>query len=358
MRRIYICAAAALLLCGCSSSSSQDDNGAGLAIVDNGGASYRVSVPACEYPEFLKDIKDPDNIMNKSRVSFESSMVTEVTTQPFDNYECTYTYPGSYIYKENGFEGVLDSDGAVLIAADTFARAEFVSPVLLKMYLYDYSDDYVIADISDKNKPEIIDNYKFSSSRIKTVARKPDDSDKVLTYLQVNGTDVGSSGYDSVQQKDTSELPDSISCKRAYTVTKDGAYYIITFDEYYNYTVYEGTYSKVSLNIDGQAGSCNIMSFDDDLEAKSLIDSFAKMEDTLEKKDDEDFISFDFGIYGEDSYVVTLYESGKYISQGEKNGEEFYESAKVDKRCFADLVKWVDTVVSLEYVKEEKSEQE
>ena len=53
--------------------------------------------------------------------------------------------------------------------------------------------------------------------------------------------------------------------------------------------------------------------------------------------------------------------SGKYevmVVFSEKNGEEFYESAKVDKRCFADLVKWVDTVVSLEYVKEEKSEQE
>ena len=348
-RMIFIAAAAALVLCGCSSSSAQDDSGAGLAIVDNGGASYNVNVSPYVYPEFLKDITGTDSSLNLSSVSFEPSMVTEVKTQPFENYECTFTYPGLYIYTQDGFEGVLDSDGNVVIAADTFAKAELLSPTLIKLYLYEGMDEYIIADIGDKNKPEMINSYKFQPSRIKTVQRKTEESDKVLTYLEVGGVPVGSTGYDSVIQKDLSELPEGIDCKRAYTVTKDGAYYIVTFDEYYNYTIYEGTYSKVSLNIGGQAGSCSIMSYEDDLEAKSLIDSFSKMEDTVDKKDDDDFISFEFGVYGEDKYVVTLYSSGKYISQGVKDGKDFYESAKVDRRCFGDLVKWVDTVVSQEY---------
>ena len=350
---------AAMLMCSCTNNNESDDEGVGLAVVDNGGASYNTNVPGYNYPEFLDKIDNADTLSNVSYDSFDESLISEVKSQPFEGYECLFSYPGLYVYRLGNFVGVLDSDGNVIIPADTFASAELVSPTLLKMYLYDFDDSsYVYADISSKTEPRLTDSFSFKSSNIKTVERKQEDSDRVLTYLEANGAAVGQMGYDSVSQKDTSELPEELGCKKAYTVTKDGAYYIITFDKYYNYTVYEGTYSKIDLNIAGKPGSCYIMSYEDNLEAKTLIDSFGRTEDDKTDTTDDDYISFDFGLYGDDDYIVTVYSSGKLISQGVRDGSQFYMSAKVDKRCFNDLVRWVDTVVSLEYDIPKSSEEE
>lgn len=353
MKPFKVCAlalGAAMLLGSCTNEDSSEDNGIGLAVVDNGGASYSTNVVKYSYPAFLDNIDNTDTLSNVNYRSFDESLVSEVKSQPFEGYECLTSYPGLYIYKQDNFVGILDSDGNVLVPADTFARAEIVSPTLVKMYLYDFNDDeFVFADISNKAEPVINDSFTFKSSNIKAAERKQEDSDRVLIYLEANGNAVGQSGFDSVSQKDISELPEGISCKKAYTVTKDGAYYYITFDKYYNYTIYEGTYSKIDLNIAGKPGSCYIMSYEDNLEAKTLIDSFAKEDDDGIDTSGDDYISFDFGLYGEDNYLVTLYSSGKLISQGIRGGSQFFLSAKVDKRCFNDLVRWVDEVVSLEY---------
>ncbi|WP_028510738.1 hypothetical protein [Ruminococcus sp. NK3A76] len=349
-RCISAAVAVSLLLCSCSSSENGGDDGVGLAVVDNGGPSFSPNVPAYGYPSFLERIEPSDSLSNINYRSFDPSQLTEVTTQPFEDKECLQAYSGRYIYKEGSFVGVLDSDGSVIMQADTFAKAEFVSPTMLRMYLYDFEgSDFVYADISDKNDPKIEETHTFKSSNIRTSERRVEDSDRVLLYIVANGVTVGQTGYDSVSQKDVSELPSDISCQKAYTVTKDGAYYIIAFDEFYNYTVYEGTYAKIDLSIAGKPGSCYIMSYEDNIEAKTLIDSFARSEDDNSDTRDDDYISFDFGLYGDDDYIVTLYSSGKLISQGTKDGSQFYSSAKVDTRCFGDLIRWVDSTVSKEY---------
>ena len=350
--RILAALAAAVVLGSCSDKGSSDEGGVGLAVVDNGGASYSTNVKSCSYPAFLDSIDNTDTLSNISYRSFDAGLISDVKSQPFEGYDCITSYPGLYIYRQDNFVGLLDSDGNVILPADTFARAELVSPTLVKMYLYDFDDEYVFADISNKAEPEIIESFPFKSSNIRTVERRQEESDRVLIYLEANGAAVGQTGYDSVSQKDISELPKSLECKKAYTVTKDGAYYIIAFDKYYNYTVYEGTYSRIDLNIAGKPGSCYIMSYEDTNEAKTLIDSFTKYENTVAEENEGDYISFDFGLYGEDDYFVTVYSTGAYIAQGRKNGVQFYESAGVDARCFADLVRWTESVVSKEYVTE------
>lgn len=357
LKPLFAAAVAGAVLCSCSGSQQSGEDNEGLAVVDNGGGRYNINTPHYEFPEFLNRIGETDILSNVNTKSFDASMVTEVSEQPFEGYDCKYFYPGFYIYESGGFEGVLDSDGNVVLNADTFSRVEFVSPTLIRLYLYDFdSSNFVYADISDKNAPQIIDNYKFRSADIKTAERKQEDSDRVLVYLEVKGVQVGSFGFDSAQQKDISELPADSGAVKAYTVTKDGAYYIITFDEFYNYTIYEGTYASININIAGQSGSCYIMSYEDTIEAKTLTDSFAKSENTAQATEQDDYISFDFGLYGEDDYLVTVYSSGAYISQGVKGGVEFYESANVDTRCFVDLVRWTDSVVSKEYTNIEGTE--
>ena len=339
-----------LILTSCSNASSSNEDGVGLAVVDNGGASIMINTPSYGYPELLDRIDTADTLSNVSYRSFDPSLIAETKTQPFEGYECLFSYPGVYIYKESGFVGVLDNEGNVVIPADTFARAEILSPTLIKMYLYDSDESsFVFADISDKAQPEILESFSFKSSNIKTVERRQEDSDRVLTYLEANGIPVGQTGYDSVLQKDTSELPADISCNKAYTVTKDGAYYIITFDPYYNYTIYEGTYARVDLNIAGKPGSCFILSYEDDLEVKTLLDSFKRSDDDGSDTKGDDHISFDFGLYGDDDYIVTLYSSGKLISQGVRNGSTFYTSAKIDTRCFGDTVRWLSAALEREY---------
>ena len=342
--------ASALLLCSCAGSGNSEDDGVGLAVVDNGGPSFSPNVPPYSYPEFLDKIDTTDTLSNINFCSFDESRITEVTEQPFTDKECLTACSGRYIFRQGNFVGVCDNEGKVILEADTFARAEFVSPTMLRMYLYDFDDsDYVYADISNKENAEIIDDYVFRSSNIKVSERRQEDSDRVLLYLVANDSTVGQTGYDSIAQKDISELPSAIECKKAYTVTKDGAYYIITFDEYYNYTIYEGTYARIDMSIAGKPGGCFIMSYEDNIEAKTLIDSFKRNEDDNADTREDDYISFDFGLYGDDNYVVTIYSSGKLISQGIKEGGQFYSSAKVDKRCFGDLVRWVDKNVSKEY---------
>lgn len=344
---------ACFMLAGCSSDEGSRGENEGLAVVDNGSGRYSVSTPHYEFPEFMTELSDVDILSNVNTKSFDASMVTEVTDQPFEGYSCTYSYPGLYIFEKNGFVGLIDSDGNTVLEADTFAKAEFASPTLIRLYLYDFDgSDYVYADISDKTDPVIIDDYKFRSASIKTVERKQEDSDRVLVYIEANGSQVGSTGFDSAAQKDITELPENSGAVKAYTVTKDGAYYIITFDEFYNYTIYEGTYASINLKLDDKAGSCYIMSYEDTNEAKTLIDSFTKYENTVAEENEGDYISFDFGLYGEDDYFVTVYSTGVYIAQGRKNGVQFYESARVDARCFADLVRWTESVVSKEYVTE------
>ena len=359
--RIGILALAAVMsLCSCSGSGSSEDDGVGLAVVDNGGQSFSPNVPSYSFPEFLTKIDTADTLSNISYKSFDESLVTEASTQPFEGKECLVSCMGNYIYKQGGFVGVCDKEGEPIVAADTFAKAEFVSPTLLRMYLYDFDgSNFVYADISDKSEPKIIEDYSFKSSNIKVSERRQEESDRVLLYIVANDNTVGQTGYDTVTQKDVSELPAGINAKKAYTVTKDGAYYILTFDEFYNYTIYEGTYAKIDVSIAGKAGSCYIMSYEDNIEAKTLIDSFAHFDDDNTDTREDDFISFDFSLYGEDNYIVTLYSSGKLISQGVRDGSQYYISAKVDKRCFGDLVRWVDNTVSREYdIPEENEEQE
>ena len=242
--------AVALTLCSCSGTGGSNDDGVGLAVVDNGGQSFAPNVHPYSYPEFLSKIDTTETLSNVSYRSFDPSFVSEVTTQPFEGKECIASCSGHYIYKSGNFVGVLDSSGNTILEADTFARAEFVSGTILRMYLYDFEgSDYIYADISDKQNVRLIDNYAFKSSNIRISERRVEDSDRVLMYLISNGTAVTQTGYDSISQKDISELPASVGCKKAYTVTKDGAYYIITFDEFYNYTIFEDTYAKIDLSI-------------------------------------------------------------------------------------------------------------
>ena len=321
-----------------------------------------VGVKKYEFPEFLGDLGDPDMLSNRQFTSFDPvTAITPVEEQPFENYECENCFhcPDGdyYTYREDQYVGLLNSMGTVMVKADKYTSAELVTPQLVKL---DYdSGRHAPAEYAkiSAGYATMTENAAFDEKRI-SFEETAADNDRTVYLLKIDGEQVS-----DVQWESYSEIPiESLATTRknyskAFKATSGGLSYIIVFDKYCNFDVYEGVYGMIGLKVGSVYGECYILDGDDYVELTEMISSFgSESYVSLPSKDSElDFIHLTLGMNGDRLTNVTISSDGYCLTEVDADGDQPADKyfSVLSKETFVDLVNWVNETLSSEYVSEQ-----
>lgn len=307
------------------------------------------------FPEFLEKIKTPDMLSNLVYSSFDGDEhVKKVEKQPFENYKCIESLDDSYYtFKEKNYMGVVNKHGTVILEADRYSSAKFVSKNLVRL---DYSENSGMP--SEYLKLEggygrLLEKYSFSEDDISFYESLDENSENNLYELSVNNKIIYDKKWESVQKISAEELKTDKSFEAAYKVSSSGQHYIITFDEYYNFRIYEGVYGMIRLKVGNVYGECYILDSDDYSELSKMITSFGDESSVSSPSKDEtlDFIQIVFGMSASDQVEVTISADGYCLTDSITHNNQPMNKyfSVLSKETFVDLVNWVNEALSLEY---------
>ncbi|MBQ8967558.1 hypothetical protein [Ruminococcus sp.] len=332
----------------------------------------KVELKNYKFPEFLDGKKQPDVLSSPVYVSFAASdYVTEVTEQPFEDYTCTEMIGSSlYVFEEGKFKGLLDTAGKVLLEADTYTSISPCSMGTLSLSRdkeLNAPDDYVtfngLGVITSVEPPEFRSDNITISEDMRYKQAEGDEAEeyyKVQNMVLSDGRIVGEDTFYCEWDKVEAVTAQSINTARPYNAfyraEKDGEYYYICFDRFYNYTIYNAAYGYIRLKVGDGYGECYILDHDDYSELMKLLDSFGETGSVRSPSKDEslDYIQIETGYGTDDVVTMTLSADGycltDHTSMGETQTNNKYFTV-LDKESFISLVMWVDQVLSAEYVR-------
>ncbi|MBO5559554.1 hypothetical protein [Ruminococcus sp.] len=332
----------------------------------------KVELKNYKFPEFLKDIKQPDVLSSPVYVSFaESDYMTGIAEQPFEGYNCSAMIGNSlYVYEDGKFKGLLDTNGKVVLAADTYTS---ISPcsrgtlVLSRDKELNAPDDYMT--FNGLGIVTLIDQPEFKQDKISVAQEvrsvKPEDDKHEESYnvqnLKISESEVVGEGtvycdWDKVEAVSAQSINTLRPYSAYYRAEKNGEFYYICFDRFYNYTIYNGAYGYVRLKVGEGYGECYILDYDDYTELTKLIESFGETSSVKSPSKDEslDYIQLETGYGTEDVVSMTISADGYCLTDHTVTGEQQTNNkffSILDKESFVSLVKWVDQVLSTEYVR-------
>lgn len=365
---LIIAAILALTMTGCQKDKKETESSAVSQIKSSDNAApSNVQVKNYEFPEFLNDLKAPDELSRQVYTSFDKSKyVVEVDEQPFDGYECENILADKfYTFRQGKFLGLLSSDGEELIQATDYTEITVVSDGILQL-CYDKERNAPMQYVRYDEYGNIT-SYKpdkFNSGNIAVFEVGSDDTeqpDKICYSLstpdgKLVSDSSGTGVWDSAEQVDMEDISTVKAYKGYYKVTKDSACYFICFDDYYNYTIYEGAYALVKIKVGNVYGECYILNYDDYSELDKMIDSFgnAAYRSAPSKDPALDFIQITFGLKENTQTEITISSDGYCLTDtiSAEDGQPVNKYfSYLDKEDFADLILWADQVLSLEYEK-------
>ena len=365
---------------GCSQSTGSDSSENSTSSAKEPKAvPDKVELKNYKFPEFLEDIKQPDVLSSPVYVSFAAAdLISEVTEQPFEGYYCTEKVGSSlYIFEEGKFKGLLDMNGGVVIEADTYTS---ISPCS--------SDILVLSRDKELNAPD--DYISFTGMGTVTRIEPPEFKAELITVTDENVFDPAvlddpeaySTVHDLVLQGQADKVGEgtiycnwesiepvtaqSINTSRPYSAyyiaRKNGEFYYICFDRFYNYTVYNGAYGYVywngyvRLKVGEGYGECYILDSTDYSELSKLLESFGETSASKTPSKDEalDYIQLETGYGTDDVVTMTISADGYCLTDHSGSGEQLVNNkyfSILDKESFVSLVKWVDQVLAKEYVR-------
>ena len=178
----------------------------------------------------------------------------------------------------------------------------------------------------------------------------------VLSDGRIVGEDTFYCEWDKVEAVTAQSINTSRPYNAFYRAEKDGEYYYICFDRFYNYTIYNAAYGYIRLKVGDGYGECYILDHDDYSELIKLLDSFGETGSVRSPSKDEalDYIQIETGYGTDDVVTMTLSADGycltDHISSGEQQTNNKYFTV-LAKESFISLVMWVDQVLSAEYVR-------
>lgn len=361
MKMRYILAAACICLagavCSCSRESSSSSTAGGTTTTTRGTtepASSAVEVRDYSFPDFINDEKTADMLANVVSESFAySQSVTPADTSPSEEHKAELCLLGEYYtFTEEGYAGLMNSSGGVILPADTYTDIRLVSNELV-LLSYPDSEQKDPDMLQIKNGTGKLVDSKFSADNIEIQEIPSESEDVPGTYcLSIRGTpDAGV--YDSIEPLSQGSLSTSRMYSAAYKATASGRYYYLVLDQYYNITVCEAAYAQVRLKVAGSYGECYILNGDDNNELSKMIKSFGSEQSTVKPSKDEnlDYIQIVFGICTGDQLTVTVSADGFCLTDGlTVKGQPVNKYFTVySKDAFADLVNWVGEVLPQEY---------
>ncbi len=333
-------------LVGCNGSSESenskaDDNTSNSSSNTDAG----VTVKTYEFPEFLSDSEEADVLSNVIYQSFDSAAaMTEPETQPFDDYKCTAVFHENYyIFTEDEHYGLINSIGTELVSYSGLSSFTAVSEDTLLAVYDDGSEIYYRVDGVGGAYTITID--EFDDSRISAAAFASDDETGEYYLLQLDEATVYDVNLSSFKKADIDDIDTGKSYEAIYTATSGNEKYYIAFDEFYNFTVYEGDYAYIELKIGGEYGSCYVLDYDDFTELETLISSFGSesKRESPSKDEDADYVQITMEL-ASGTQVKTISSEGYCFTDTSSTDSSVSNKyfTLMDTETFVDLVNWID----------------
>lgn len=347
--------AAGMLLCSCEQSeSSSAAQTSKVTSVTTGQQSSPVEIRTYEFPDFMNGEDTSDMLSNVISGGFDPAAVSKAVAEgPKKGFDYDAELFGEYyVFRDEGFIGIMNSDGNVVLKADKYTSAEPLSGELVRLGTGKEDEQRIILLRSGFGR-FIDEGFNASEIVIKELPAEDEQSAPHYT-LAVLGKNISAS-YDSLEPISRGELSTSRVYTAAYKASSGGRYYYLVFDEYYNMTVCEAAYAQIRLKVAGTYGECYILDGDDYSELSKMIKSFGREQEAVKPSKDEnlDYIQIVFGICAGDRLTVTVSADGLCLTDGlTSKGQPInkYFSA-YPKETFADLVGWVGEVAAGEYEK-------
>ncbi|WP_124101067.1 hypothetical protein [Ruminococcus sp. Marseille-P6503] len=314
-----------------------------------------VEIKDYSFPEFMEEISVPDMLSNEIYSSFnKEELAKKVEEQPFEEYVCIESYLDTYyVFEEDGFVGIINKHGTVVIEADTYSSAELVSDDLIKLNYPEgsgMSADYLRVS---GGYGKLVEDHSFSAEAIAVSAVYDSQEDKELYELTVNGKSVYDKKWDSLDPANIEDIDTAKKASAVYKASSSSQHYFIVFDDYYNIKIYEGVYGMIKLKIGDVYGECYILSGDHYSELEKMIASFGSESAVSRPSKDEnlDFIQIVFGLSARDRVQVTISADGycftDSLTHNEQPANKYF--TVLSRETFIDLVNWVDGTLAQEY---------
>ncbi len=307
------------------------------------------------FPEFLTNKDAISLFSNLVYSSFDARNVTAaITEQPFENVQCEMSFlDGTYYsYLSDNKRGLLDAEGNIVVVA---AYTEIVMIRPDAFMLVNELGEEKLAFVGENgiiNTKENGKNNWFTSAEPLKIVQATNNEDNTVTYfLQAANGKVVYDKYWDYLEPTVLDTPASAT----YSAYLGDAYYFIVFDKYYNYKIYEGSYATVEVFVDGQYGSCFVLSIGDFNEISSMIDSFGSFSGAKAspQQQNTDYVKFSFANSSSKKKTVTISEDGFVYTEAidPEDGTSYKYFTLVDKICFTDVIDWINGELSKEYVK-------
>lgn len=351
-----------LYCCSCSNDSSD-----GVGVVtpfdrEEDDINFVINPPTYSFPNFL--LKS-DNFSKFSRLVYNSFDVDTVN-EPFDEpvkteggYQCDAEFSDGrfmrFIYGNK--YGIIDINGEIKLQG-IYNSIRQIRPELFELKT-ESKTVYAVVDENDNIAVVKDDAYKWLAEKTKPEISQavPENGDNVAEVTEgtryilktPDGKTVFDRSFDSIAESSKENF--ELDCESVFTAYSGGSYYIIVFDEYYNYSVYEGSYGTVNVAVNDNSGSCYILSYDHLVQLLSLFSSFEYVEGETEPSEDLVTVDLTSSASNQNRYVISSSGSCEITSVAEDGVTLVVNKYKLPYECFADVVKWVDTVLSTEYVK-------
>lgn len=320
------------------------------------------------FPEFLFDKDKITLLSRKLYTSFDyDSANKEIESMLIEgNYTDFCFSEGKYYrYKHNGLYGVMDASGNVKLEAVYSDIEQLRSDLFIlqngnkKTYAFiNSAKDFVISKEGEYDWIYKDNQLEIAQTEQELTGPSEETVDGTKYYLETpNGKVVYNKYYDLIVEASFNSFDSQISGKCCYSAYSDESYFILIFDEYYNLTVYEGSYGSVAVNFEDSSGSCYILSRDDYDQIRSLAESFKYTECLPVPSAVGDNIVITFGTDKTTQEVLTMYSDGFCLLESvDENGKKELNYYNIDTYAFVDTVDWVNTVLSKEYVTEQFEE--
>ena len=350
------CVIYSLLICSCQNNGQASNEVINPVVQEKNKIEFEASSFTYNFPEFLKN---SENLTLLSRVLYKSfdydkcNMKIENTVN--DKFVCDRTFLNGSFYRFIGGEnfGIINADGEIIIDS-VCSEIVQIRPDLFeliidgKLYYATTDAENGLKIVEDESFDWVFNGDKPTVEQTNAVVGENLAETARYAIKTPDGKNVYDRTFETVAESNKDSYENSPQF--VFTAYSEGVSYIILFDKYYNYTVYEGSYGTVSVAIGDEIGSCNILSYDDYHKLLSLVSSFDISEKKIVSKTNR-IVQIKFSHYAGDETTVMLCSNGYFeiTSVDPTTREPITTITTVSRECFSDVVEFVDTVISSEY---------
>lgn len=355
---LCICSAG-LILSACSNGVSGGNYENQSSFGGHGDSAVVWDDNTYEFPAFLQDdsVRNPYGSISFRSFSLENAM-TDADGKTIGEYSCIGSYQNGTYYSisgNNGF-GLISADGRLLIPAE-YESIQQVRPDTFQLETggvetFAVVEETVVTQYTAADKPWFL---QYDDIRPETFTDTETGNHRMMLTLP-DDSSAGDTTWKQITEIRAEEIGENFV--RAYRVSNSEEYYIIAFDRYCNYTMFDGCYASLTVTVGDETESCYVLGYTDYRAMNALLTGFTASAVTSEPEEKDSENSTDMIVIqildSENPDVmkrtVTLTPDGKVVSAvlNSRNQTET-EIRYGGKEVFPDFIRWMNTTVQTEY---------